>query len=485
MSMGRITGIAAGLAAAAALAGTWLFFAPTQLGGGTSYAIIVGSSMEPELHRGDLAVVRKQSVYRAGDVVLYDSSELGSKVLHRIVRVEGDRFVLKGDNNSFLDPERVTEEQIVGSLWTSAPAVGRVSEWLRVPLHSALLVGFVTLIALGGGLGTGAAIRRGAGPRKPRPRAAAAPRAPLRIPDELKPILTGLGVAAIACVGLAVASFGRPLTSAATVDGVYAHQGRFEYEASVPRTAAYPDGHVSTGEPIFQRLVPRLRVTFSYRLESERPVTTAGKIALDARISDGRGWERVLPLAAERRFADGEETVSGLLDLGRVQRIADDVRTLTGSGQTAYIVDVLPQVDVTGRVGGEAVEETFAPALTFDVADLRLQPNLEGTEGVGPSRRARPAAARRSCRRSSRSARSRSPSRPRVGCRCSASLSCWCWAASLSPRDDGARTPASTTASAPAMGICFCPWPARATGSMRSSSQTSVPSRVSLSIRAS
>ena len=384
MSMGRITGIAAGLLAAAALAAAWVFFAPTQLGGGTSYAILVGNSMEPDLHRGDLAVVREQSIYRPGDVVLYDSRELGSKVLHRIVRVEGDRFVLKGDNNSFLDPERVTEDQIVGSLWTSAPAVGRVSEWLRVPLHSALLVGFVTLIALGGGIGTGAAIRRGAGPRKPRPRVAAPPRVPRRIPDELRPLLTGLGVAAIACVGLAVASFGRPLTSAATVEGAYAHQGRFEYEANVARTAAYPDGHVSTGEPIFQRLVPRLRITFSYRLESERPVTAGGTIALDARISDGRGWERVLPLAAERRFADGEETVSGLLDLGRVQRIADEVRTLTGSGQTAYIVDVLPQVAVTGRVGGEAVEETFAPALTFDVADLRLQPNLGGAEGVGP-----------------------------------------------------------------------------------------------------
>ena len=383
MSSKRITGIATGLLAAVALAGAWIFFAPTQFGGGTSYAILVGNSMEPDLHRGDLAVVRKQSVYRPGDVVLYDSRDLRSKVLHRIVRVEGGRFVLKGDNNSFVDPERVTEEQIVGSLWTAAPAVGRVSEWLRVPMHSALLVGLVTLIALGGGIGTSAAVRRGSRPRKP-PRLAAPPRGARQIPDELKPLLMGLGVAGVVCVGLAVVSFGRPLTSAATVDGVYAHQGRFEYEASVPRTAAYPNGHVSTGEPVFQRLVRSLRFTFSYQLESERPVTAAGTIAMNARISDGRGWERTLPLVAARRFADGEETVSGVLDLGRVQQIVDEVRTLTGSGQTAYIVDVLPQVDVAGRVGGEAFETTFAPALTFDVADLRLQPNTEGNEGVGP-----------------------------------------------------------------------------------------------------
>ena len=138
--------------------------------------------MEPKLHRGDLAVVRKQSVYRAGDVVLYDSRELGSKVLHRIVRVEDGRFVLKGDNNSFLDSEHPTEEQIVGKLWMSAPAVGRATEWLREPLHSALLVGLVTLIALGGGIGTGAAVRRGGQPQKSRPRVAPVPRAPGRFP---------------------------------------------------------------------------------------------------------------------------------------------------------------------------------------------------------------------------------------------------------------------------------------------------------------
>ena len=384
MSMGRITGVVTAVVAAAAFVAAWVFFAPTQAGGGTSYAIIVGNSMEPKLHRGDLAVVRERSVYRVGDVVLYDSRELGSKVLHRIVRAESGRFVLKGDNNSFLDGEKVTEDQIVGSLWATAPAVGRATEWLREPLHSALLVGLVTLIALGGGLGTGVALRRGAQPRKPRPHVAAPPRAKRQFPDEVKPLLTWLALAAVACVALAVVSFGRPLNGTETVQAAYAHQGRFEYEARVPRSAAYPDGQVSTGEPVFQRLVSRLRVTFSYRLESELPVTAGGRIALDARLSDGNGWERVLPLASERRFGNGGSTVSGILDLRRLERIVEELRALTGSGQTAYTVAVLPRVDVAGRVGGEPVDATFAPALTFDIGDLRLQPSSEGSEGVGP-----------------------------------------------------------------------------------------------------
>jgi signal peptidase I len=385
MSTGRITGIATGVLAAVALVAAWMFLAPTQAGGDTSYAILVGNSMEPKLHRGDLAVVRKQSVYRAGDVVLYDSRELGAKVLHRIVRVEGGRFVLQGDNNSFVDAEHPTEDQIVGSLWVTAPAVGRVTEWLREPLHSAFLVGLVTLLALGGGLGTGAALRRGAEPRRPRPRLALLSRSPRAIPEEMKPVLIGLAAAVVACVGLAIVSFGRSVDATETVEAAYTHQGRFEYDARVPKSAAYPDGHVSTGEPVFQLLVPRLRVSFTYRLESELPVAAHGRIALNARISDGRGWERMLPLKAERSFSSGGSTVSGILDLERVQRITDEVRELTGSGQSAYTVAVVPRVEVAGRVGAEAIEATFAPAFSFDAGDLRLQPSLQGGDGgVGP-----------------------------------------------------------------------------------------------------
>ena len=160
MKRRSLTRVFAGALGLLLLAAGWLFLGPTQLGGSTSYAVIVGTSMEPMLHRGDLAVIREESTYRAGDVVLYEAPELGSNVLHRIVRVQDGRFVLKGDNNDFLDSEQPTEEQIVGKLWLSAPQVGRVTGWLHEPSHAALLVGLATLLALGGGAGAGAARRR-------------------------------------------------------------------------------------------------------------------------------------------------------------------------------------------------------------------------------------------------------------------------------------------------------------------------------------
>jgi signal peptidase I len=372
MTKRPLIGLVAAALSAVALLGAWTVFGPVQVGGDTSYAVVVGNSMEPGLHRGDLAVAQRSETYRPGDVVLYDSRELGTKVLHRIVRIEGDRFVLQGDNNDFLDPERPTADQLVGKLWVSVPAVGRATTWLREPWHAALVVGLVTLLALGGGAGAGAAVKREGGGASRR-----------RRPDEESRLLLGAGVATLALAALAVIAFTRAPTTEKTVDAAYAHQGRFAYEANVARSPVYADGNVSTGEPVFLRLVPRLRVSFDYALESERAARARGTVALDARISDGRGWERTLPLAPESTFSGRTASVEGVLDLRWIQRMIGQVRELTGSGQTNFTLSVLPRVALDGRVGEDPVDTSFSPALTFDLDDVRLQPSLDG-DGVGP-----------------------------------------------------------------------------------------------------
>lgn len=371
--------IACALGLVALVAG-WFLLGPTQLGGGTSYAAVVGNLMEPLLEGGDLALVRARASYRAGDVVLYDSPALGSKVLHRIVRVEGDRFVLKGDNNAFTDDERSTEAQIAGTLWLRVPLVGRVAGWLIEPRHAALLAGLATLLALGGGSVGGRRRRRETAAAAP-----ATPNGPRRAPPDLRHVLAGL-VAALAAFGvLAAVSFAKPASVTQTIDEAFVHEGRFEYDAVVPRNPVYPDGHVTTGEPVFLKLVSKLRVSFDYRLRSEQALRARGQVGLDARLSDGRGWERLLHLVPARPFEGRHVAVAGTLDLGRIQALTETMRDLTGSAQNVYSLTLLPQVSFSGRVGESPIDSTFAPALAFELADLRLQPSLDGTgAGLGP-----------------------------------------------------------------------------------------------------
>src|SRR5438874_7156228 len=113
--------IVALLAGAAAF---WLFLAPPQLGGGTSYAVVYGTSMEPHFHRGDLVVLRRRAAYRVGEVVGYHSLQLHRDVLHRIVAAHGGIYTFKGDNNGFLDPERVRARQLFGQESVRVPGAG-------------------------------------------------------------------------------------------------------------------------------------------------------------------------------------------------------------------------------------------------------------------------------------------------------------------------------------------------------------------------
>jgi signal peptidase I len=128
----------------------WWAFAPPVLGGKTSFAVVDGTSMLPQLRRGDLVVVRRSSTYRVGDVVAYRSELLHRVVLHRIVAIEDGRYTFKGDNNTWLDPERSGARAIIGKRWTELPQAGRITGVLRNPLVAAALA---FALALAWGLG--------------------------------------------------------------------------------------------------------------------------------------------------------------------------------------------------------------------------------------------------------------------------------------------------------------------------------------------
>jgi signal peptidase I len=138
------------------LAGGWWAVAPPQLGGGTSFVIVDGTSMLPRLRGEDLVVLRGSGSYRVGEVVGYRSALLHRVVLHRIVAISHGRYTFKGDNNGFVDPERPTREGLVGRMWLHVPAGGRAVGVLRVPWIVGALAALLVL-ALGLGAGERAA----------------------------------------------------------------------------------------------------------------------------------------------------------------------------------------------------------------------------------------------------------------------------------------------------------------------------------------
>ena len=138
--------IAASVLAGAAAFGLWLFFAPTKLGGSMTYSVTAGISMEPLLVKNDLALVRTQSSYHVGDIVLYNSAVLHKPVLHRIILIQNGNYFFKGDNNDFVDPGYATRSELVGELWFHVQWVGTILEWFGKPIHSAVLASSTAMV---------------------------------------------------------------------------------------------------------------------------------------------------------------------------------------------------------------------------------------------------------------------------------------------------------------------------------------------------
>lgn len=134
------------LLATVALVVAWFFLLwPQALGGPTAFIMVSGTSMEPALDGGDLALVRQQDRYHTGEIVAFrvpkgERGE-GAIVIHRIVGRTAEGFVTQGDNRERPDIWRPGDDDIVGRMWFSVPGGGRLLARLLEPLTLGLLAG--------------------------------------------------------------------------------------------------------------------------------------------------------------------------------------------------------------------------------------------------------------------------------------------------------------------------------------------------------
>lgn len=351
-------------------------FAPIQLGGQAAYVIISGNSMEPGFHLGDLVIIRAAASYQVGDIVTYRHPTIGF-VIHRIVARESNHFILKGDNNGWLDSFQPTSAQIVGRLWLHLPSVGKVVRQLRSPRNMALLsslVGVFIMISAQGNKGTRQRARRDGSASRD-----------LALLGEAGQSLVAL-LALVACVSLALTGFAftRPLQRLGSDDVTYQQIGSFSYSATVP-SGVYDTATVTTGEPVFRRLATSIELNFAYRLQAEQAENVHGHASLSAVLSDVNGWKRTIELAPDAPFDGPTVKLDGVLDLNRLQSIIDRVEQEAGLHREQYQLAVVPSVVVEATVDGQMLRDTFVPPLKFHMDSFQIQlanddPSIRGDQ---------------------------------------------------------------------------------------------------------
>lgn len=91
----------------------------------------VGSgSMNPYLKVGDYILIGKSSNYKIGDIVTYKNKD--SYITHRIVYMNGEKIVTKGDSNNIND-EFINKKNIVGKLLLKLRIITFISFLLSIP----------------------------------------------------------------------------------------------------------------------------------------------------------------------------------------------------------------------------------------------------------------------------------------------------------------------------------------------------------------
>ena len=346
----------------AVMAGLWIFLAPTAVGGQANYVIVAGASMEPALRRGDLVIVRQAPDYQPGDVVTYRHPVLGP-VIHRILRQDGARYVMKGDSNHWIDSYQPTADQILGRQWVRVPRLGEVFQRARQP---ALLAGAAFLLMLMGVV---------APSYKERDQASKASTGwtIARINDELvETLLVIFGALLFSSLMLSLYAFSQPEQRMVKREIPYTYHSLFAYQAPAP-LEVYSEGRVRTGEPAFLRLVQSLEFDYSFKLTSEAPSQVSGTYQMLAVLRDATGWERPIALGPEQSFTGNSFEAHAVLDLQAVRVEMERFQQLTDRYISSFQLAVAPRITLQGNLGERQLKEVYQPEMLFLIDEVQLR----------------------------------------------------------------------------------------------------------------
>jgi signal peptidase I len=340
-------------------------FLPASVGGNATYVTSYGTSMLPRFHPGDLAIVKPASQYRVGDVVAYHSATLhGATVLHRVVTIDAGRFTLKGDKNNFIDPDHPTAEQLVGRLFVRIPHVGAIRSWILQPVVLFPLLGLTLALVCAAGVTFGTRRRRSRlrGPRRAGrgfTRVGCRNRVPIVV-------LFSACVATAGCLVVAVAVWNVPLREHASVADRYRHTVTLGYSGTAAAGAAYPDGKIRTGDPVFTRLVRSVQLDMAFDFAADgRARTVNGSYDVVAHIASSSGWQREIMLAAGGAFTGDHVARVAILDLDAVKRMQGQFAAETGLSSTQATVSIAARLHVAAAIGDTAVDTDNSAKLEF------------------------------------------------------------------------------------------------------------------------
>ncbi len=343
----------------------WVICIPAQFGGNLNYVVITGNSMEPLFHAGDLVVTNNDPNYAVGDIVVYTHPEVG-KIIHRIIRREGERFVLQGDNNTWVDAYQPVREEIIGKYWFSIPKVGTIFLKLRQPWLFTLFSGASAMI-----LGVSMVKT----PQKEK-------KQKIKKIGFLHHFGTKIGqwkdgywfpvyLLGLGSLILGIFSFIKPLQTNIDNEILYSQSGEFAY-SGIATQDIYDSNIIQSGDPIFTSLACSANFSFDYLVSADHPIIGLGDYQLTMALTAPNGWTHTIDHSSLTKFEGNTFHAEKALDLCEIQQYLKFVGATTGIERQPYTLEIRPVVNYSGMLDGSLFETQFSPVLQFRVEDEQV-----------------------------------------------------------------------------------------------------------------
>lgn len=100
----------------------------------TPIVAVFSNSMVPTFEKGDMIIVKGTDSPEIGDVIVFDSPGYNYPIIHRIIDINENGMLTKGDHNPVKDPWTISQENVHGKAILKLPYLG----WVKVGLFEGL-----------------------------------------------------------------------------------------------------------------------------------------------------------------------------------------------------------------------------------------------------------------------------------------------------------------------------------------------------------
>jgi hypothetical protein len=187
-------------------------------------------------------------------------------------------------------------------------------------------------------------------------------------------------VTAVAFLFAAAAVWSSPRTRVTMSRESYAQHLSVGYHAPAAKGAAYPDGSVDTGDPIFTRLVTKVDIGLRYDLRSDAATKgVRGTYQVMADVASATGWSQSIPLTAKRSFSGSAFTAHAPLRLAQLQALEARFSDETGLATTTATVTITPRVHALGEIAATSFSGDATAKLVLQLSPQSMTTAAPGT----------------------------------------------------------------------------------------------------------